>query len=222
MKQQIYIHFLETESRLDSKLKETLEETIKVHAANACSLLGIAYVNITVYPNPNFVVPETGEGGYAASGDWFQIYIDSTRPEKELVKIVNENIPLTTYHELNHVARWNNTGYGSTLPEAIISEGLASVFAAENWDKANSPWVKYSQEEIDELLKIYKNRDKNLDSAYSHDDWFYGTGDLPRWIGYKLGFQIVKLVRQNNPEIGWDKLINTTAEEIIKLSNITL
>lgn len=220
MDSKLYLQFLKTENKLETQIKVILEETIKVHATKASRLLGISYVNITVYPNPNFVVLETGEGGYAVSGDWFQIYIDPTRPEKELVKIINKNIPLTIYHELNHVARWNKTGYGSTLPEAIISEGLASVFVAENWNKANSPWIKYSQEEIDKLIQIYQKRDKNSDGKYNHDDWFYGTGDLPKWAGYKLGFRIVKLVRENNPEIDWDKLINMTAEEIIKLSNI--
>ncbi|MDQ1273341.1 MAG: hypothetical protein QG591_1971 [Planctomycetota bacterium] len=219
MNSKLYIHFLKTEKKLNPKMKELLEEVIKTHAANACSLLGIVYVNITVYSNPNFVIPETGEGGYAASGDWFQIYIDPAKSEDELNRIINIDIPLTIYHELNHVTRWNSTGYGSTLPEAIITEGLASVFAAENWEKAKSPWVKYSPEEINELMKVYQNRDKNLDSDYSHGDWFYGTGDLPRWIGYKLGFHIVKMARENNPAVGWNKLINMTAEEIIKLSS---
>lgn len=222
MNPNFFIHFLETERKLDSKMKNFLEKTIKTHAAKACRFLGISYVNITVYANPNFAIPETGEGGYAASGDWFQIYIDPTRSEDDLKKIINIDIPLTIYHELNHVARWNSVGYGSTLPEAIITEGLASVFAAENWEKAKSPWVKYSSKEINELIGIYQNRDKNLDSEYSHDDWFYGMGELPKWIGYKLGFHIVKLARKNNPEIGWDKLIDMSAEEIIKLSNITL
>lgn len=222
MGSQIYINFLETEKKLDLKMKSLLEETIKEQAAKACSLLGIVYVNITVYSNPNFVIPETGEGGYAASGDWFQIYIDPTRNEDELKKIITTNIPLTIYHEFNHVARWNSTGYGSTLPEAIVTEGLASVFAAENWKKSKSPWTKYSQTEINSLLKIFQARNKKEDGNYSHQEWFYGAGELPRWIGYKLGFYVISLVRKNNPEISWEKLIKMTAEEIIKLSNITL
>jgi uncharacterized protein YjaZ len=222
MNPQLYIHFLKTEKELSPEMKNLLEEVIKMHATKACSFLGIFYVNITVYTNPNFVIPETGEGGYAASGDWFQLYIDPTRDEDELKKIITIDIPLTIYHELNHVARWNSVGYGSTLPEAIITEGLASVFAAENWEKAKSPWVKYSQEEIDKLVKIYQNHNKNVDNGYSHDNWFYGTGELPKWIGYKLGFHLVGLARKNNPAVSWDKLINMSAEEIIKLLNITL
>lgn len=218
----LYIHFLETEKNLDQKMKDLLEGVVKAHALKACSFLGISYVNITVYSNENFVIPETGEGGYAASGDWFQIYIDPTKSEDELEKIIKVDIPLTVYHELNHVARWNSTGYGVTLPEVIVTEGLASVFATENWKKSNSPWTKYSSEEINELIKIYKCRDKNSDSNYSHSEWFYGTGVLPKWIGYKLGFHIVKLVRENNLQVGWDKLINMSAEEIINLIDITL
>jgi uncharacterized protein YjaZ len=222
MKPQLYIHFLETEKKLDLRARDFLEETIKIHVTKACGLLGIFYVNITVYTNSNFVVSETGEGGYAASGEWFQIYIDPTRLEDELKKIITNYIPLTIYHELNHVARWNSVGYGSTLPEAIITEGLASVFAVENWKKAKSPWIKYSQKEIKKLIKIYQNRDKNSDNNYSHDDWFYGAGELPRWIGYKLGFYIVRLVRKNNPEISWKKLINMSSKEIIKLADIEI
>jgi len=218
----LYIHFLETEKNLDQKMKDLLEEVIKANALKACSLLGISYVNITVYSNKNFVIPETGEGGYAASGDWFQIYIDPTKSEDELEKIIKVDTPLTVYHELNHVARWNSTGYGVTLPEVIVTEGLASVFAAENWKKSSSPWIKYSPEEINELINIYKCRDKNYDSNYNHSEWFYGTGALPRWIGYKLGFHIVKLIRENNPQVGWDRLINMSAEEIINLIDITL
>lgn len=222
MDSKLYIHFLETENKFNSKIKDLLEEAVKTHAAKACGLLGISYVNITVYPNPNFVIPETGEGGYAASGDWFQLYIDPTRSKEDLTQIISHDIPLTVYHELNHVARWNSTGYGTTLPEAIVTEGLASVFAAENWEKAESPWVKYSEEEMSGLIKIYQARDKSVDTDYNHDVWFYGAGEMPKWIGYKLGFHLARSVRKNNPALGWDSLINMEAEEIIQLSKVAL
>lgn len=214
MNPQLYIHFLETENKLDPKAKDLLEEVIRDHAQKACSLLGISYVNVTVYSNPNFVIPETGEGGYAVSGDWFQLYIDSTRSEEELKQIINNNIPLTIYHELNHVARWNSTGYGSTLSEAIITEGLASVFAAENWEKVKAPWTEFSSEELNNFLDIYQKRDKANDNKYEHNEWFYGTGRLPKWIGYKLGFHFVSQVRKKHPKIIWEELIKMDSEKI--------
>ena len=193
-----------------------------MHATKACNHLGVSLVNVTVYPSPDFVISEIGEGGYAVSGDWFQIYIDPTRSEEELGRIINTEIPLTVYHELNHVARWNSVGYGSTLPEAMVTEGLASFFAAENWKKASSPWSKYSKAEIAGLIKIFQNRDKKSDNTYDHASWFYGAGSLPKWAGYKLGYYVIGLVRANNSTVGWKKLITLNAEEIIKLSKITL
>ena len=98
MNPKLYIHFFKTEKKLNLKMKDHLKKIINTHAIKACSFLGISYVNITVYSNPNFVVSETGEGGYASSGDWFHIYIDPTKTEKVLVRIINKNIPLTIYH----------------------------------------------------------------------------------------------------------------------------
>lgn len=52
-------------------------------------------VNITVYPNSSFIIPETGEGGYAPAGDWLHIYIDSTRKKEEPSRIIKNIIPAT-------------------------------------------------------------------------------------------------------------------------------
>lgn len=45
MTSQIYIHFLKTEKEIPLKMKNLLKETIEKHAAKACDLLGISYVN---------------------------------------------------------------------------------------------------------------------------------------------------------------------------------
>jgi uncharacterized protein YjaZ len=191
-----------------------------MHAGKAGNILKIPLVNITVYPNKNFVIPETGDGGYTPSKDWFHIYIDPQR--KDFNKIVKNVIPATIYHEMNHAARWKYTGYGTNLLEVIITEGLATVFAEEQWIKFKAPWADCSEAEINTLLNIVRKREKKNDITYSHGEWFYGTGKLPRWIGYKVGSYVIKSYRSKNKSIKWNQLIKMNANDIIRLSRINL
>jgi uncharacterized protein YjaZ len=218
----IHIQFLKTERGLIKKDKELLEEIIKDHAGKAGSILNVPMVNITIYSNPGFTIPETGEGGYAPSKDWFHIYIDATKKKEELNKIIKNIIPATIYHEMNHVSRWKNTGYGLNLPDVIVTEGLATVFAKEQWKKYKAPWNNYSKKEFRKLLSLFKKRKKNDDKKYNHEEWFYGTGKLPRWAGYKLGSYIIQSFRKNNKNINWKEILKMSTKEIIKKSRVDL
>lgn len=218
----IYTQFLITEEKLPKNETELLKKVIKEYVSKAGLILKIPLVNVTVYPNSDFTIPETGEGGYAVSKDWFSIYVDATKKSNELNRIIKEIIPGTIYHEMNHVARWKYTGFGSTLLEVMVTEGLASVFAKEQWKSGKDPWSNYSKKEISNLLDIFKQRKKSNDAAYNHEEWFYGTGKLPRWIGYKIGSYIVKNFRKKHSSLDWEKIVKMNAEEIIGLSGTNL
>jgi uncharacterized protein YjaZ len=224
MNQNFLIHFLKTKQSLNQKMEKLLKETVEKYAEDACQILNISLVNIIIWPNPNAVISETGEGGETWSSEVCFVYIDQTRSEEELQNIITTQIPGTIYHELNHIARWNklgkNIGFHTDLSKSIISEGLASVFHAEKCDNVNIPWTTYTQKEIVELLDIYQNRNQKLDMKYNHGEWFYGEGELPRWIGYKVGFYIVDAFRKKHPNVVWKELVGMNAEKIIKLSEV--
>lgn len=222
MKTRIHIQFLTTEKKLSGTEEKLLLKTIRKHASRAGLILGVSLVNITVYPNSKFVIPETGEGGYTPSKDWFHIYIDPTKNKKELNKIIKNVIPATIYHEMNHAARWKYTGYGTNLLEAMVTEGLATAFSEERWEKFKAPWADFTMKEINKLLKIVRKRNTRNDNNYNHAEWFYGTGKLPRWIGYKIGTYIVKSFKKENKSKTWNQLIKMKAEKIIKLSGVNL
>lgn len=219
MKPQIHIQVIETNKSLPKKEATLLRETIRKHAKKAMLALKIPKMNITVYSNSKFAIPETGEGGYAPSNDWVHIYIDPTKNKKELINIINNVIPSTIYHELNHASRWQNLGYGVNLPEVLVTEGMAIVFAEEQWKKFSAPWADFSEKELDNLLNIFKKSDKK---NYDHGEWFYGTGRLPRWIGYKIGSHIMHSFREKNNDIKWEKIVTMSAEKIIKMSGVRL
>lgn len=217
-----YVQFIETEKRLPKQEADLLKKIVKNHAKRAGSILDVPLVNISIYPNPNFTIPETGEGGYTPSGDWFHVYIDPKKNQKQMAEIIETFIPGTIYHEMNHIARWQNTGYGSSLLEAIISEGLAIVFAKEQWKKSKTPWADFSEKEMNCLLDIVRKRNKRNDKIYNHGEWFLGTGKLPRWSGYKLGAYIVISFRNKNMKMPWSKLMKLSADKIIKASGVKL
>ena len=218
----VSINYVKTEPYLSKEEIIFLDRIIKKHALIAGRILDITTVTITVYPKSSWAIPETGEGGYTPSGDWIQIYIDPKNKNYILKEIAEKHLPATIYHEMNHIARWRSAGYGTNLLETIISEGLASVFEKEHWTIFIAPWAEYSEKEIVDSLDILRKRDKSKDNIYNHAEWFYGKGNLPRWIGYKVGIYIIEKARENFPKTTWKELIEMKAKEIIEMSGIKI
>ncbi|MVZ80379.1 peptidase, partial [Escherichia coli] len=47
---------------------------------------------------------------------------------------------------------------------------------------------------------------------YNHNVWFFGAGDLPRWLGYSLGFDLVARYLSAHPEHRASTLTDASAE----------
>ena len=105
------------------------------------------------------------------------------------------DIEAVVAHELHHLARWHYTGYGLSLGEAVISEGLASLYEEEisnikpAWAKA-----KVDKESLQKLIKDWN--DKN----YNHAEWFF-DGKYGRWFGYSVGYRIAKQIYPNGIDL---------------------
>lgn len=112
---------------------------------------------------------------------------------------------------MNHVARWNKKGHGNTLMDAIISEGLAIVFAEENWNLFEAPWGKYGQGEIKKYLQFLNKRNKKQDLNCNHAEWFFGKGK-PIWLGYKAGSFIIRAIKNKDNAIGSLALVHMDSE----------
>ncbi len=94
-------------------------------------------------------------------------------------------------HEMHHATRWRTVGYGRTLLEAMVSEGMADRFAEEQLGGTLPPWSRAfdmaRQGELVERARPF------FDAApYDHAKWFYDTDpSLPRWTGYTIGYRLV-------------------------------
>ncbi|AKK41993.1 DUF2268 domain-containing putative Zn-dependent protease [Escherichia coli] len=90
---------------------------------------------------------------------------------------------------MNCIVLLDGPRYGSTLGEVIVSEGLAGHFSLELFAGEPDPREKLTSDIVQpyrlHLLENWYNTD------YDCNAWFFGTGDLPRWLEYTKGFKLI-------------------------------
>ena len=180
-----------------------IEQTLdRVSAAFA-----VGAVTITVDADPGGAIPGWGLGGYAPSGSVIEIFVDPAFPD--LANVLDARLPMLVAHEMHHVARWRGPGYGSTLLEAMVSEGLADHFSIDLLGVAVPPWSQaFPEARHAEYLALAA---PHFDAVVNHGVWFFGaSGEPPRWTGYTLGYRLVADYRARTG-LSAAQLVNTPA-----------
>jgi Predicted Zn-dependent protease (DUF2268) len=151
-------------------------------------------IRIAIALDPARAIPEIGVGGitHRRTGDVI-VSIDGTPPEG-LKAALKTWLPATLAHELHHSSRVRmGPGYGMTLAEALVTEGLADHFAAEAFpDTPPKPWDHALSGEQEAELWRKAQAVLEVPYGYDHRAWFFGRGDLPRWAGYTIGYRIAE------------------------------
>jgi len=197
-------------SDIISKYLDNLTKVANGAFDDASKLIPIEDVTVFIRHEPKSVIPELGVGGYTPSSK--EIYITVDAMNKDFTGFVIPNIYRTLLHEFHHNARWRGPGYGETLLEALVTEGLADCFELEVTGLKCQPWDEaLSKKKTDLLLK---ESETEFDTKYSHQDWFYGSEkrNIPRWAGYSLGFKIVDKYLRENPDKKPSNLYSADAE----------
>lgn len=179
------IHALNAQGTLTPYI-ECIEHTlIDVHR-QVSEKISLPSIDVIVKTG-SYVIPEKGIMGYCPEEHLIYLTIDTDSPTFK--KNGKESLKRMFTHELHHAARWGGIGYGDTLGAAILSEGLAGHFVLEMFSGDPEPWEMM---DCVTLHSHFSHMLKNWDEKYyNHNDWFYGTGKLPRWLGYSLGFKLV-------------------------------
>lgn len=187
MKGQVRFHILRASGRLEPFL-ETLTQTLKAAVEKTTQCISLHPIDIVVYDNPRQAIPGFGHGGRTHNPHTIHVSLDPSFPDFE--HVIRKEIPKTISHELHHAVRWKAVGYGTTLLERLVSEGLATHFEQDMWGGTPSPWA--TALDLKTLADIHdKAKSEYTSTTFHHSRWFYGTGDLPRWAGYSLGYQLV-------------------------------
>ena len=208
----IAVHVLTGSGRL---LAHADELRTRVRAAGSVALehlpLGAGDVDVVVRDAPELVIPELGIGGMAPDAHTVLLTVDPDHEAFE--RSLDEELPGALAHELHHVARHRGPGYGRTLFEALVTEGLADHFSIEVTGGPPPPWTKALTPEQHGHLAELARRDYDT-HRYVHRFWFFGDdeGRIPRWAGYSLGFQLVGDYLERHPDGSAGALASTPAE----------
>jgi predicted Zn-dependent protease DUF2268 len=151
--------------------------------------LAIDRVDIVIgYSDPFWTIPAWGIGGYAHGKGRISITAAPNHPRFGDPER-GERLAAVLAHELHHLARARGPGYGRTLGEALVSEGLAQCFEVET----GCPPPPYAVAVQGDALRQLARRARNMVDAdeYDHGAWFFGRRgdpDFPRDGGYSLGY----------------------------------
>lgn len=172
----------------------------------AVQRLPIGCLDVVVQVQPAMTLPEIGVGGYAPSAELVFIFID---PQNlRLAPCLSSELAPIIAHEFMHAMRWRGPGYGTTLGEALVSEGLALHFEAML--RGAVPW--YAEAPDAAVLERLESEARAhwSDEAYERLVWFSPHADArgPAYRGYALGYHLVarRLAEWGlPPEAVWDR-----------------
>jgi uncharacterized protein YjaZ len=131
-----------------------------------------------------------------------------------------EYFPYCIAHEYHH-SIWISRNWVSadfSLIDYLVFEGRADLFASEQYNTVTNPMTNFltkDQElEIWELIKneIFEKGHERINQV------MFGTDKIPFGSGYNIGFNIVKLFKENNPDSLTLNLIDMNPKEIFEHS----
>ncbi len=211
----VNLHLLNASGSL-SQFEKEIKSEFSAAVSEISKIIKLVNVDIVIYDNPEGAIPEIGLGGYTQNDNLIFIPIDPKFAN--LPKSIKENLKRTMAHELHHVMRWRKVGYGNTLLEAIITEGLADNFDLEVFG-GNPPLhcQALKENEIKNLLSKAKNEFDDI--KYDHNAWFFGSKEknIPRWTGYSLGFYLVNNYLKKNPKAKPSAIYEKPAKDFLLL-----
>lgn len=209
----INLHIL----KADKGIKDISNEAVTIlekSVEEITKILPVEDVDIIFFSNPNWAIKEIGIGGYCPTKNTIQISVDTKF--KNLKKSLIEELPKTLAHEFHHISRDRTVGYGTTLGEVLVTEGLADHFAIEVFGEKPNIWnTALSKKEISKFLEIAKSNFSNKN--YDHYKWFFGSKEkeMPNWTGYTIAFEIIKIYLKENPGTKASQLVNIEANRIL-------
>lgn len=206
------LHWLEASGDL-RPWRETIAEEVEIARRAVAGVLPVSPLDILVQRLPDAVIPETGTTGQAHRGNLFSLTLDPGNPNFER-SLREGGLRRTVAHEVHHCMRMTGPGYGWTLGEALVSEGLAGRFVSHLFGSPPEPWECAVS---DEVLKAHlPDNPTLLSNGHDHRAWFFGVGGrYPRWLGYTLGYRIAGDWLGTAPGVGGRTWVDVPAHAVI-------
>ena len=127
----------------------------------------------------------------------------------------------TIAHEYHHVAIHEYHAW-ETIGQILIFEGLAEHFRDEVIGGDQSPWIAkidsiYEKELLSFIPKFLDNWHINAFTTESiYDSLFFGDNTHPEWLGYSLGYIIIRDI-QSVSHFSWEEITQKDPFELWEL-----
>ncbi len=183
------IHLLNARHGLTQIMPEVRAATREAIAL-ASRHVDLPRFDLVVRSQPGGGIPEWGIGGQAPAPGIIEVTINPERMFDPALLI------RTLVHEMHHLIRWDGPGYGRSLGEALVSEGLAGQFVLQVLGGKPDPWDATAPSSG--VARRAMNEWSRLD--YDHAEWFFGKGKIRKWSGYGLGYRLISEYLANAPD----------------------
>lgn len=208
----IYLHLLNVHGKLNqwqSKIEQVFAQSVK--QMQDTLPLHHQQIDVVVKVSDN-VIEELGIGGYSPSQ--YELEISIAPQHAFLSQNFTHVFRAILAHEMHHCCRHASVGYGDTLFQALISEGLACHYERE-FSRQTPIYVNHlSPQQRQQFLttaeKVWFGKN------YNHASWFFGSVKerMPKWVGYDLGYFLVEqYLNQTAKTAGC--LVNEPAESFL-------
>lgn len=123
---------------------------------------------------------------------------------------LKESIADSIAHEINHIVSFNYhfDRYAKwSLLDHIVNEGLAENFREDVLKTSPAPWAiaLSKQEAFKALRKIYSKL--NSKNRKIHRLILFGNKKYKHWMGYSIGYWLVKEFKGKNPHLSWGEIV---------------
>jgi uncharacterized protein YjaZ len=183
------LHILNADGSLTS-WEHRINDAFAASKAIVASRIPVGNVDVVVYNDADYVVPELGMSGFCTSRRRMYLPMDVENPA---LLVTFEKVFQSFFaHEIHHCARRSMPGYADTLGQALVTEGLACCFESELPD---GTVPMYASRICGHALTQFRA----LATPALHrpmsgwGEWFFGEREpeIPMHAGYTLGYEIV-------------------------------
>ena len=206
------IHWLEaagTLQRWKSRTAAEIEATQRI----VSTLVAPPRLDILVERGAGAVIAEIGMVGQSYRATLFSLTVDPDNPNFAS-SLADGTLRRQVAHEVHHCLRYAGPGYGASLGQALVSEGLAGHFVRRLFQTPPEPWERAVEAKV--AWGFLPDAETLASFSYNHRSWFFGAGGhYPRWLGYTLGYMIVGRWLDTMPEVDGPTLVGVSAAKVL-------
>lgn len=183
------LHILNADGKLTPWIAR-INAAFATSLAQVRTILPVGDVDVVVYNDADYVVPDLGMSGFCTSSR--RMYLPLDIAQRDLESCFEQRFQAFLGHELHHCARRSISGYADTLGQALVTEGLACCFESELPGGTVPTYARHISGEA--LDAAWTRAEPLLEQPMAGwGGWFFGeqAPDIPVYAGYTLGYRIV-------------------------------